>query len=905
MSARAPLTPTALIQRAVVASRGALIMIAVTAAAVAAIAVAGPAANTAELQSDLHYRTSIAGAPVRDLVSSTTDETYSNSGNPESTAGVVARIPAALVSIHASMPAGLRAITSAGRYVLRSEGLAGQGIQASGPPDQLPRSHYLYSIEANPRLRSDTVLVSGSWPAPLATFRSSVPIQLVTTVSSAKALHWKVGQVQQLAVFGSIHPRAVKLVGTVRPRDPDADYWQLDENRLRTSVIKSIDGDSVSYFADVWIDAGSCSKVSVEFSGPTIGTWFPTSSNSLGVNGVETLRTDISRFVATAHAVDAGSQNIQLRYTTELGPVLDSYIARASAASAVLSVVEVGPLGTGAALLLLAVLSLIDRRRSATDLLRARGASGVQYRLETAALVAVGTVLGALVGAVGAAVAMGGAPVGSTVASAVLVAFVPVAVAAAAAGARPPVLLRGGVAKPSRWRWVIDAVLILLAALALLLLLQRGLSDAPAGLGVDPLLAATPLLVSAGACAIVLRLVPIVLRRLAAPIRRSSGAIGLVGRANAARTGTRFLPAFAILTDISVSIFAGSVLATNQSGIHDAAVTQVGSDLSVSAPELPESLVKKIAALPGVANLAAIDSPGAVTLDGQSQNVAVFSVDPAQLRAVESVLPASRRQFAALGTTADGHAVAYAGGFTSKLADVTRFAGSKAAAIHTVTVTDPPPKFIDGSPWLLIDSSTTPKDLGLEHDIKTALIRVTPGTDQPALQRRIQSMVGASATVASAETQITSLTGAPIVGGLSGLTLLAVVLSLLLGVLALLLSLVTGSRDRAIVLARLRTLGFTPRQATGLVGWEVGPMTVLGIVVGAVVGSVLPVIFLAAVDLSEFIGSTEPPALVLDPLFIGIVVVAFAASTVIAVIVAARLSGRGATPAKRRNEGLT
>ena len=56
-----------------------------------------------------------------------------------------------------------------------------------------------------------------------------------------------------------------------------------------------------------------------------------------------------------------------------------------------------------------------------------------------------------------------------------------------------------------RARLVFDGVLVLLAALNIVLLVQRGLAGETPGLGADPLLTATPLILSAAGCALALR----------------------------------------------------------------------------------------------------------------------------------------------------------------------------------------------------------------------------------------------------------------------------------------------------------------------------------------------------------------------------------------------------------------
>ncbi|HEX4443975.1 MAG TPA: ABC transporter permease [Galbitalea sp.] len=898
------LSALGLVRRGIASSPGGLAIIAVIAALVSLTAVAGPRATGNVLQQDLNYRLSTAGPTIRDLQSSVPFFNYENEGDPAAVEKTVKAAPAALGRVHGEMPAALRSIAGPGRYVESYQGLAGRGIQASGPPKQIRGAGYSYSVEANPELRTDAVLVAGKWPAAVPTSGSQEPIPLVMTVSAAKTVGWKVGQVQQLSEQGSQTTQPVILVGTIRPRDPTADYWQLDGSRERASVETSPDGDGPQYFGTVWMDAASWPSVSYELAGGTLRVWYPINSAGLTESQIGSLSSGLHRFVAKPRTVGASDAGIVLRFSTNLGEVIDDYLSRAGAGNAVLSIVESGPIGTGAALLLLAILSLVERRRRTIELLRARGAAQMQFQLETGAVIAAATLPGAALGAILAVLITGGAVGLAPVLVALAVAVLPPVFAGVAAGTPPVVLARGGVARPNRWRWVIDAILVLLAALAIVVLVQRGLGGSTIGLGTDPLLAVTPLLIAAAACALVLRVVPIALRRLRTLIHRGRGVIGLVGRANSARAGARFLPVFAVLTGLSVSIFAASILDTEQTGIRDAAVNLAGADISITGTPLSTTTVDRLRRLQGVADLAAITSAGGANLVGDSQNVAVYTVNPRDLAAVESVLPTNRQLFQELGTTRDGRTVAIGGGLGTLPRSVGRFEASKSPAIAIDDISVSPPKFIGGYPWLLLATSAVPKDIGLVHEVTSVLIRVAPGTNQVVLQRQIVGITGTAETVRVADSQVQSLSAAPLVGGLESLSAVAIILSLVLCVLALMLALIMSNRERGQVLGRLRALGFSRRQATALVAWEIGPMTALGIVAGILVGIALPVLFLSVVDLSTFIGADQPPALILDAVFIGIAVLAFAASAVAAVLATSVLSARSRLSGILREPGV-
>ncbi len=116
--------------------------------------------------------------------------------------------------------------------------------------------------------------------------------------------------------------------------------------------------------------------------------------------------------------------------------------------------------------------------------------------------------------------------------------------------------------RAGRRRWLIEAIVGGLAALSLFLLFRRGLVASSEAVGIDPLLAATRLLLSLAVCLLVLRVLPLPLRGLASWMRAWRGAIGLLGTARAVREpALGFTAALALVVGISVAVFS-AVLAT-------------------------------------------------------------------------------------------------------------------------------------------------------------------------------------------------------------------------------------------------------------------------------------------------------------------------------------------------------
>jgi hypothetical protein len=79
------------------------------------------------------------------------------------------------------------------------------------------------------------------------------------------------------------------------------------------------------------------------------------------------------------------------------------------------------------------------------------------------------------------------------------------------------------------------------------------------------------------------------------------------------------------------------------------------------------------------------------------------------------------------------------------------------------------------------------------------------------------------------------------------------------------LTLVVGRPARDRLLPLLSTLGLGRRGEQALVAWEVGPVTVVAVVVGALLGALLPFVVLQGIDLRAFTAGDAQPAVAYDP----------------------------------------
>jgi putative ABC transport system permease protein len=196
------------------------------------------------------------------------------------------------------------------------------------------------------------------------------------------------------------------------------------------------------------------------------------------------------------------------------------------------------------------------------------------------------------------------------------------------------------------------------------------------------------------------------------------------------------------------------------------------------------------------------------------------------------------------------------------------------------------------SAWILVDAKHVPDGLDTPA-LSGMLVALDPGhesgKDATTATTAIERIVGSGATIDSAAAQADVIRSAPAVAGVETALLIATGLGAALAIIALILTLVTGARERLRLVGTLRTLGFDRRQTTGLVGWEVAPILVTGLIGGLVAGLLLPFAVLAPLDLSSFTGGARPPIAV-DPLIISLVLTAFVVVVAAAVALAVWLA---------------
>jgi putative ABC transport system permease protein len=903
----------------------------------AAGVVAWPAATSALVTADARDRLAQASVASRDLTGTVPVQLVTGeNGHPTSTAGLLAQqLPSALETARDHMQPALRAATRAGRFVSRADGVrsiapAPLGLHVHPVPTDPKLSELGLSVEADPRLGEDAVLVNGRWPSGGLNGRR---LDVAITATIAKRLHWKVGATRTVDLdLSAVHASplngeagtadrftlTLRLVGTVTPRNASDDFWQLDPVRSTLGVSLSPDPNSkiTFYHGLVWMDADAWPQLAMALGDPYVYAWYGVTPSAVELASLPAVSAAATTVLASP--IEVGGVDQPLRMTSGLPSIARSITQREGPVPTLLAIVAIGPLGAAVAVLFVGARLMTSRRARELALLRARGGSERRVRgmlaLETAIVAVPAAVIGGGAAALATGLLMGAVSASSLLLIAACAVVPPCAVAVTASpertGARRPVTAL-----------IAELFVLALAAAACVLLLQRGTSTATDPTSIDPLLVATPLLLVFAVCVLVLRVYPVVLDVVGRGARAARGAVAPVGWASATRGGAgRRWPLFAMLTGVAVAVFAGTTLVTLVTSARQDAVARVGADVTVSAP-LSSASIQRLRAIDGVSVVAPLRLVGSArTKDGS--NVTAYLVDPAEISAAQSGVPEAQRLLppgpvasAAEGSGGGSGGGGPGGGSSAKGASgaLTVLGGVPSSTpvtglsfdegrssvpvrvVHRVSLSDAP--FLTDDQWALIDGSQVPASLRAESTATGALIGVEPGADTGKIAVKAQSIAGKGAVVDSVQAEQRRQRQGPLLVGIQVLMLAGTVLALVMAVGALLLTLAMARGARIRLLAVLRTLGFDRSQSAALVAWEVVPLAVTAIGAGVLTGIGLAWLMVSAVDLRSVTGALARPQLVLSPGVIGLVVALFALGTAVALVFAVA-AARRADPAR-------
>lgn len=834
-----------------------------------------------------------------------------------------------LQRVRAAQPEPLRSLLQRGQFYVDVDPLR----QAPDDPDSdIAQIELQYRVD--PILPEKVRLVEGDWPSPtlpLSDVQFAGPdgpsagpgeaLDILLSADAASQLCWEVGEVRDVPAAAP-----TRLSGTYVPVNPDDPHWAHSTYGAELGVFDDLNLGKQARAA-AYLAPGS-PGVLTPGSVRELHLWYPLDAGDIPGDDVGALTAQLGALTASqvplvqesAGRADQGPSErlagLEARFVTEIFGVLRDLSVQQHATASILAIVAVGPFGVALAVFALGARLVVTRRRATLALACARGGSSRQVR---GVLAAEGALLGLPAALLGHAVAGLIAPPTTpwpwpALLVALLVGLVPSAALGLASSSPSLRDTRSDLGSPGaggRLRWVLEAGLVVLAALAVWRLLDRGLTgvalpdtaEAAIGsstdetgiaavTGVDPLVAATPVLLALAAAVLTLRLYPVPLRALTRALHSRTSLSPFVGAARSLRDPAGGLvPALAMILGIAVTATSAVLASTVTDGAERAVWTGNGAQIRLSGPRVTEELVTTLGGVPGVAEVSRVaEGSRTVQVTGAgdtARSVTVYLVDDAlpMVQAAAPLLPALPDELYADGAPLP---VLTGGGLSQAAGEVTI---SDAGPAQVLGHLDELPGVRTDRRFLVMARSVWEATGGRVSVGTLALLSVDADADRESVAQAVAHEVPNS-RVETPRARLEEFRAQPLTSGLTRIFSVTVPVTTGLTVLAILLVQAIGSPGRVRLLAVLRTLGSSRRQSRALTIWELAPMLAAASAVGSLLGVAIPWLLLRAIDLRGLTGSATQPALSIDPVTLGLVTLGVLATVAGAVTVSAALAAR-------------
>lgn len=726
----------------------------------------------------------------------------------------------------------------------------------------------MVQLLAEPAASAHLNVIDGEWPGD---WDGAGEIPIVLSAGAADTMGWAVGEVRAPFV----------LTGIAEAVDADADRWLHLPTALTASVYD--DGNRrPTATAAAWVTAQTW-RTYVEQNDPrafALTLWYPVDADAARHVDPQALLSAVRGATTASIPLDDAGQ-LRTRLSTDLVSVLSTALSRANSASAILAVAAVGPLAVSVALIVLAASLIVRRRRTDLALLSARGAPIARLRRlllgEGLILGLPAATLGAVVGVLVTANDAGWVP---TV-IAVLIGLAPGVALAASLRTSTLERSRSDLDAPARGRWgrIAEIVVVLLAAVAVVQLVLRGVGGGADAASIDPLVIVAPLLATVALALIVVRLHPAPIAAALATARRGRGVVALVGAARNLRdpaAGTTAV--LAMVVAVAIAVFSSVVLATVDRGAVVAGQRDVGADIRLAGPYFDGAALERLSEVAGVSDAVGIMRGDYLQVAGPDgrESVLALVTEPERLAVAQrgyvgafpadAITPGTATLQVALSAAVAGE--------TGTPVTVQTEAATVGATLDTLLGMSGVSEFV------VLAASDYTALTGLGFFPRTVLIDVADGVDPHDVVPALSAAVGQNHTVRVLADSTAEIQASPAVTALRFVLFAALGVAALLSVIALLLVAGVARDARSRVIALLRTMGLDRRRVRAIVAWEFAPLGVTALVGGVILGAVLPLLVVASIDLRPFTGGGAQPPLTVDPVLsgalIGVVVVALA-----------------------------
>ncbi|MFJ8043082.1 hypothetical protein ACIRBX_21565 [Kitasatospora sp. NPDC096147] len=727
-----------------------------------------------------------------------------------------------------------------------------------------PRLALLYLHDAPSHLE----LTAGQWPADRSAPGETTQVAL--SDAAAKVMNIRLGDVLDGQSGGRVR---VTGLYTADREDP---YWSGSTCALYACEDMTTDQPPQPYWTTTALVGDAGYEEVAAWNGHSTSFWrLPVDTAKLRADQLPATAATMAGITTgpLAATLTTASGLPRLRVETGLRALIDSAAEQQNAATTLTSVGPVGAAGVIVVVLCLAAALTTDRRLDELRLLRARGAGRTGLALRLLGESAVTVLPAAALGTTAALLALPtyrhttALTAGASVTLLALLAFPLRALLAL----RPPGKHR------HRRRLIAELLLLALTVAAVTQARRRGVT--PLGEEIDPLLIGGPLLIALTGAVLLARLQPLLIGLPARWSARRTGAITFLGLTRAARSGPggrpSALPLLALLIAVGCAAFGATTLTSVVTDRAAAARFQVGGDAAVrprGPVPLPDGFAEAASRLPGVRLTTAVHTEDDVTLvtDGsENLQVNLVAADPEPYARMAEVAGRGTFDPALLQPLPDGLVPAlvspslpqgefrlYLNNGTVRIRTVGTVGRSPAVVGSAVPIVQIPPVETAGPANTLLAAGPVDEAALREladRSFPTVEAADHPGTRAPGYWLR---------TSAGTER---ALGDNPLQAASERTFWTAVTATALYAVLAVLLTLVRATPERAALLARLRTMGLKPRQGLTLVLAESLPPVLLAATGGATTATAAILLLGPAIDLTPLVGATVTPGLTLRP----------------------------------------
>jgi len=725
--------------------------------------------------------------------------------------------------------------------------------------------------------------------------RVAVPfvIEVGVTPAVAEAMALEVGTLVRIG-NGTGNTVVLHVTAIVEPADANAAMWtRLPEatTPLRRTTVTGNEYTRgtivVSAAAAVAITNGLQAPMTAYVVTPVSGDNLTLRSSRAVARAANEIVSDPSVVIDTRSATN--------RLSTDLGEVLDSYPPRARAATAQMSIMVAGISAVASMVIALMARLLLSRRERDIALERARGASipsiGLRLFLESALVSAAGGIGGFYASRyfVGPELKVSGLAWVVMIIAAVASPILGVMMARRTWTGRREAANRQDRAKVAKAlrarRLVLEVLALILAVLAVITLRGRGVLQTQTS-GLDPFLAAAPVLVALGVTVIVLRVFPLPMKVIQFFARRTRGVAGVITLAKA-REKLPILPLLALTMAVAIAVSGGLLVGTIRDGQVQGSWERIGGDVRVDAA--PADTIPALTALEdaGLSVADLIHKPATLLqLDGGYASVNLLAVDEEFVSAIEAAGFADASDLRAmLDATANLAPTDPIPVLAPKDVSVLDFGEESELLINNlwapITIvgepTYSPAGWLEGETFVYVSSEAL---MGLTTEIPVvANIWIVNG---PGAADAVGALELDPEAVQSRDAWLENARGSALIGGVEEIFAWAVVAVGVFAAIAIVIAVLEGVRERGKALSMLRTQGMGPRYGWWLALSELTPLVVAAVVGGAAAGYAILRLLGQNLGLEVLSGGITVPPLVADPTFLGIV-----AGGVVALLLAA------------------